>query len=543
MNELEFRSNVESMFREFLEHEPVAATFMGIHDNDHRLPECSLTAIEAKHAALKKHLVDLQSVNKNTFSKDGQIDYTLVTQVLKNVIMDHERIEAHLRNPGYYLDPVMGGIFSLLLKDFAPLEERLRSIIGRIEETPRVLNEAQTNLQPERIPKVWAEVTLEQARMGPGLFEWLLPATAADFPDLKEQIVALGQIASAAVTEFANYLEQKVIPAAAGNFAVGTEIFNTLLKEMHMVDYNDQELLDTGWRLFEETREQMKEVAREIDPELTVEQALEKIKDDHSTAESLLDDYRQAMEKSRDFVIQQKIATIPDGEVLSIVETPSFLRPLIPYAAYIGPGIFEESLEGIFLVTPPDPNATPDEQKEKLRGKPKASLPVTALHEGYPGHHLQLVWSASRGTTARKMGIMLSTLFIEGWAFYCEELMEQLGFINTPEQKLGRLNDQLWRAARIIIDVSLHCRDMSIEEAVEFLTEKCRLQRADALAEVRRYTTSPTQPQSYLMGKLEILKIIDEYKNNYPEDTMLKMHDTILACGSLTPKLMCKQLF
>ncbi len=241
--------------------------------------------------------------------------------------------------------------------------------------------------------------------------------------------------------------------------------------------------------------------------------------------------------------MEHNIASIPAGETLRIIETPLFLRPIIPYAAYIPPGIFEEKIEGIFMVTPPDENASPEEVEAKLKGQPYSKIPVTVMHEAYPGHHLQLAWAASHGSTARKMGTQLSTLFVEGWAFYCEELMEQLGYVNTPLQRMGRLSDQLWRAARIILDVSLHCRGMSVPEAADFLVRECGLQPADALAEVRRYTVTPTQPQSYLMGKLEILKIIDEYRKLRPGASLRQMHDDILACGSLPPQLMRKQLF
>ena len=134
------------------------------------------------------------------------------------------------------------------------------------------------------------------------------------------------------------------------------------------------------------------------------------------------------------------------------------------------------------------------------------------------------------------------TFFSEGWAFYCEELMEELGYIDAPIQRLGRLSDQLWRAGRIILDVSLHTRGMSVDDAMAFLVDKCHLEPDDACAEVRRYTGTPTQPQSYLMGKLLILDLVDDYRSAYPDATLQETHDAIMACGSLPPRLMRRQL-
>jgi len=286
----------------------------------------------------------------------------------------------------------------------------------------------------------------------------------------------------------------------------------------------------------------MEVVGKEIDSTKPVETILEEAKEDHPTADGLLRAYEDAMAGAKQYVIDHEIVTIPEGESLKIVETPVYLRPIIPYAAYLQPGIFEEKQDGIFVVTPVDPSASAEEQEQKLKGHFNVKLPVVALHEAYPGHHLQLVWANRAATIPRKMGSFLATLFIEGWAFYCEELMEQLGWIAKPIQRLGRLHDQLWRAARIILDVSLHTRGMTVQDAVDFMVENVQLERANATAEVRRYTQSPTQPQSYLMGKLQILDLVEDLKRANPNAGLRELHDLILAEGSLPPRLMRQAL-
>jgi len=206
------------------------------------------------------------------------------------------------------------------------------------------------------------------------------------------------------------------------------------------------------------------------------------------------------------------------------------------------PGMFEENQDGIFVVTPVDANAPEDVQEQKLKGHFNVKLPVVALHEAYPGHHLQLVWANRTETLPRRMGSFLATLFIEGWAFYCEELMEKLGWISKPIQRLGRLHDQLWRAARIILEASLHTKGMTVDEAINFMVEKVQLEPENAKAEVWRYTQTPGQPQSYLMGKLQILDLIDDLKKANPDLSMKEMHDKLLGAGSLPPRLMRQAL-
>jgi uncharacterized protein (DUF885 family) len=542
-NEKGFFRDSEAWLYRLLELDPVLATYMGDHRWDDRLADNSAAALEAHYVEMKKTLAAFQALDTGGFSLDGDIDHTLVCQMLKSIIRDYESKQGHRRDPGYYIGQVMSGLFMLIMKEFAPLPERLASMVARLKLVAAVLDAGKTNIVPGEVPPVWAEVAIEQTRQAQPFIMTFLPSLAAGTGDgLEAELKDAAADAAKAVEDFLTFLEKDVIPNAKGDFASGKDLFEELLRENHMVDYGADELIETGWRLFKETEAEIEAVAKEIDPDKTVHEIMEDAKADHPTAEGLLPAYKAAMEAARRYVIEHDIATIPGGETLRIIETPAYLRPLLPYAAYMPPGVLEEQQDGLFLVTPVDPDAPEEAQREKLRGQNYAKLPVTALHEAYPGHHLQLVWANRQKSIPRRMGSYLSTFFIEGWAFYCEELMEQLGYISSPIQRLGRLKDQLWRAARIILDVSLHTGGMQVGEAVDFLVEKCQLEHSNALAEVRRYTGSPTQPQSYLMGKLAILDLVADYRKANPDLSLKQMHDNILACGSLPPKLMRKRL-
>ncbi len=537
-----YRRAVEGLER-ILELNPVAATQLGEHRWDDRLSDSTLEALQSQHQELLEMLEEFAGMDTEGFRLEAEIDHELMVRILHSFRRGFEKVESHRRNPSTYVGEVMGGVFMLILKDFAPLPERLHSALGRAHEVPRLLNEGKANLIPEKVPPVWVEVAIEQARQAPALFTGLLPALAAQAaPELKEDVAEAGQRAAEAIQDYTEFLENEVLPQAEGDFAAGEELFNEKLREEHLVDYDAEELLEIGWEQFRQTQAQLEALCEEIDPGKSVKELLEEAKADHPTAEGLLDAYREAMDAARRYVIDHDIVTIPEDETLRIVETPSYLRPIIPYAAYMQPGILEEEQEGIFLVTPVDPDAPEEERERKLRGHHWAKLPITALHEAYPGHHLQLVWANRQEQVVRRMGSFLSTLFIEGWAFYCEELMEELGYIAEPIQRLGRLSDQLWRSARIILDVSLHTKGMAVEEAEGFLVEECHLEPGDARAEVRRYTSSPTQPQSYLMGKLAILELVEEYRNAHPQASLREVHDDIMGCGSLPPRMMRRQL-
>ena len=542
-DEARFYRRADEWLDEILVRNPVTATQLGNHQWDDRLADRTARALEEEHQFILAALAELETYDTGQFGLGARIDHAIVSEIFCSEVRSYEKVQSHRRSPGFYLGEVMGGVFGLIMREFAPLPERLRSVLGRVREAPRVLQEGMQNLVPEQVPRVWAETVLEQVRQAPGLFVGLLPAMAAEAaPELAPELGEAGQLAVQAIQAYAEFLENDVLPHCSGEFAAGRELFDELLRERHMVDYDADQLLAMGWEQFRQTKAQMEALAREIDPDRTVEEMMEEAKADHPTAEGLLDAYRQAMADIRQYVFDHDIVGIPPDESLRIIETPVFLRPILPYAAYMSAGILEERQDGIFIVTPVDPEMSPEDQEQKLKGHYWAKLPITALHEAYPGHHLQFVWANRQETLPRRMGSFIATMFIEGWAFYCEELLEQMGYIAQPIQRLGRLSDQLWRSARIILDSSLHTKGMSVDEAVAFLVDECQLEPANALAEVRRYTQTPTQPQSYLMGKLALLDIVEEYKAAHPELSMREMHDAILGCGALTPRLMRQQL-
>jgi uncharacterized protein (DUF885 family) len=542
-NEQLFYERFQVFMDRLLEEQPVLATQLGDHRFNHLLGHFDAASLKRQLEELKSSLAEFQAVDSSDFSLDASIDHVLAVQTLKLLIRDSERMRFEYRNPGTYLETTLGGVYLLIIKEYAPLPERMESVLERTREVPRVLQEGRANIIAAETPELWAQMALESAQMSAGLFMGLIPSLAPQAPGIAAALNEAAQVAATAVQEYATWIENDVIPNAQGEFPVGRELFETMLRENHMVDWDADWLLSKGYELYDSTLAEMEALAREIDSSKSAKELVEAIKDDHPTAEALLDAYREAMQRARQFVIDHDLVTIPAGEELKIVETPLFIRNQIPYAAYMPPGLLEELQQGLFFVTPVDPNDPPEKQAEKLRGHGHDDLPITALHEAYPGHHLQLVVANLNKSLPRLCGGFLSSLFIEGWAFYCEEMMEQQGFINKPIQRLDRLQAQLWRASRIIVDVSLHTGKMSFDEAVQFMTEKANLEPSDARVEVNRYTQTPTQPMSYLMGKYEIMQIVQEYQARYPGRSLKQMHDDILLCGSLPPRLMRRRLF
>jgi uncharacterized protein (DUF885 family) len=218
---------------------------------------------------------------------------------------------------------------------------------------------------------------------------------------------------------------------------------------------------------------------------------------------------------------------IPKNENVLIKATPRFLRHTTPFAAYFMPPKFGKKI-GIYIVTPP-------RNKTMLKKHNYADIANTSVHEAYPGHHLQLLSAYNNPSPIRT--ISDATELIEGWAHYCEEYMKEIGFNNKNEIRFIQTLDEIWRAARIIIDVRLHSGRMTFGEAVGFLIKEVRMDKKNAIAEVKRYTISPSYPLSYLIGK----QLIKELKRNIEKKMGEKysdrfFHQVILEAGSIPIK-------
>jgi uncharacterized protein (DUF885 family) len=273
----------------------------------------------------------------------------------------------------------------------------------------------------------------------------------------------------------------------------------------------------------------------EIEPGASAEEVADIVKDDHAAtfAESL-DEYRRAMDAARAFVVEHGLATPPEEDNLNVIETPSFIRHLIPFAAYYDPAKFDPSPVGTYIVTPP---ATPEMMREHNR----SSISNTSVHEAYPGHHLQLSAAITNPSLVRLFS--QAPEFAEGWAFYCERMMKEAGFDDTPKGWYIVHTDAIWRATRIILDVQLHRGLIGFDEAVDRLVTETGFERPAALAEVKRYTSTPTYQLSYLFGRHMIEKLKAEVASHEGRDfDVRRFHDT-LTYGGTMPVSYARRLF
>jgi len=163
INEEAFYDMTDRWLDRFLEHNPTMSTWIGDHRGDDILGDFTTKGLDTRHDITLSTLSDLERMDTAEFSLDAKIDHEIMVGVLRSFRRNHENIEDHLRDPGCYLQEAMGGTFDLISKDFAPLHDRLTSALGRVKHIPRVLEEAKSNIVPQRVPPIWARTALQQA--------------------------------------------------------------------------------------------------------------------------------------------------------------------------------------------------------------------------------------------------------------------------------------------------------------------------------------------------------------------------------------------
>ncbi|MFN2484500.1 MAG: DUF885 domain-containing protein [Candidatus Limnocylindria bacterium] len=524
---------VERWFRRRLELSPETATNLGIHDHDAELGRGSRDALDEELDLVRSTQREVDAFADDDLTSERRLDRALLVHDARLRLLELERRRTWAGRSGA-AETIGGALFPLFTRDFAPLAERLDSICGRLEQAPRYLDEVRERvIEPVQL---WIELDLESIAALPSFLDTIVAAAGAEQRDdgALRSLEAAATATKTALDDHAAWLRSDVLPRATREWQAGPELFEEILA-LRELEAGGDEILAVGEQMLADSHAARDALCAEIDPLLSPAEVADVVKDNHpATFAEALDAYRTSMDRARRFVVDHNLATMPPADRLIVIETPSYIRHLIPLAAYDPPARFDADPIGTYIVTPP---ATP----RMIREHNHAAISNTSVHEAYPGHHLQLSAAISNPSLVRLL--VFASEFEEGWAFYCERMMKDHGFDDTPEHRYGQLTDVIWRAARIVLDVRLHRGEIRFEDAVERLMAETGFERPATLAEVKRYTSTPGYQLSYLYGRHMIDRLkADVEARMGPAFTLKFFHDTLLYAGSV-PVSYARRLF
>ncbi len=531
-----FNALVDQYFDFYFPFHPTQATQSGFHQYDSKLDDFSAAARNREIAGSKDFLNKFAAVDRSKLPPDTAADLDWIVSSIHSDLLELENIQMWRKDPDSYTSGVTNSVFVLMKRNFAPPEERLRSVIERERQLPAALESARRNLQNP--PRIYTDIALEQLPDETEFFRNDVPQAFSEVKDAKllADFKAVNQTVIDAFGSYQKYLQDSVLPHANGDFRLGAENYRKKLLYDEMMDIPTSRLLEIGYADLRRNQQQMKVVAAQIDPKHSVEEGLAELQKNHPPAGQLLQAFRDTLGGLQQFIEEKKIITIPAGVPPLLEETPPFMRATTE-ASIDTPGAYEtKDTKAFFHVTTPDPKWTPDRIEEWMKTFNNSMIPGTAIHEAFPGHFVQFLWINQLPSKVRKLVACGSNA--EGWAHYSEQMMLDEGYGNgDPKLRMGQLEDALLRNARFIVGIKMHTGDMTLDQAKHFFIEEGYQPPAVADVETKRGTADPTY-LVYTLGKLQILKLRDDYHEMRGKDfSLMEFHDRLMQQGAVPLKI------
>jgi uncharacterized protein (DUF885 family) len=521
-----FYDLVETRFRRLVANDPIFGTFLGRHERDHELGDAGRELILDEIEADRRHMTAIESIAPDDLSADVRFERDLELHNVRRSLFEAEVVRLWERR-SLALDAIGDGLFLLFARDHAPLAERLDAITGRLEEVPAYLEASRSRATQPQV-RFWQEIEIETATELPALFDEVgIAADGVLAASERRRLDRAVEAAKVALELYTGWLEG-TLAGGGDDWQLGPERYDELVERRAFDGLCTDDILELGQRALADASADRASTAREIDPGATEREVVNRVKADHpATFGAALMGYRDAMLRARAHLIEHELVTVPSDERVEVIETPEYLRRVMPFAAYFEPAAFDHDAKGIYVVTP-----SVDGDANAMREHNWASISNTSIHEAYPGHHLQLDMARRNPSLTRLLAD--APEFVEGWGMYSELMMREQGFDADARHRLVMHTDAIWRACRIILDVRLHRGELSLDEAVDFLADRTGFERANAEAEIRWYTYRPTYPLSYLLGRTLLLELrADEQRRLGDAFSLRAFHDHLMRNGSL----------
>ncbi len=525
----------------YLAARPLQGVALGFHQYDGKIGDFSRLAIDAEVERLKRFQDELGKLDPDKLSKGANIDRRILQAAIAGELFQIVEVGVFEKNPMVYAGALNVNIY--IKRDFKPLEDRVRDIVTIEDQAANIMTAAKTNLVPV-LPKPYVELAIQIANGSADFLEKDLAAALKDVKD--EPLMAAFQDsnkkAAEALRDFAGWLTKEKLPKATPDFAVGAEKYQKMLAGTELVDLPPDKVLAIGLQRLKEEQQIFANAAKIIDPKKQPIEVFKQIQNEHPKPGELVADVAKDLDKIRQWVIDHHIVAIPSDVRPTVTETPQFDRATT-FASMDTPGPFEKkATQAYYYVTPTEESWSEKQKNEWLTSFNYYTTDVVSIHEAYPGHYVQFLHlNASPATQVEK--IFNSYAFVEGWAHYTEKMMLDEGFGSvpnpTPEEKvraakyrMAQADEALLRLCRLCASIKMHTQGMSVAEAAKFFHENCYYEDKPSFSEAMRGTYDPGY-LNYTLGKLQILKLRDDYKAQEGTNFSLeKFHDEMLNHGA-----------
>ena len=528
----EFVPLAERIVDAFLHSDPGLASAVGDHRFDDRMPDLSPGAVAERVAMLRDAADALAGTDPDTFGPEDQVDHAILAAMVERDLFELTDVREHEWNPLHHNPgPLLHG---LIAREFAPAEERLASLGGRLAAVPDALATARAVLRD--IPRVHAETAVGQFAGTAALIRDQLPALLDTAPGMRAAVAPAAAAALESLAEFDRWLRAGLEAGDPGRSPrLGRRLWEARLWHTLDTELPAGEVLSRARANLDRIGERLRSAAAELvggpETDETVRRALAALGAEHPTDQTILDLARVTMGEATDFVREHDVLTLLDDPCV-IEEMPEFARG-IAVAYCDSPGPLETAdVPTFYCISPTPAGWSPERVASFYREYNNHMLRDLTVHEAVPGHFLQIAHSRRFRADTRVRGLGMSEPFVEGWAVYAEELMADLGFGGLPV-RLHQLKMQLRMSLNAIIDQLVHCEDLPEAEAMALMTGRAFQEDGEAAGKWRRALLTSTQLSTYFVGYTEVAAIAAARPFGA---TPKAWHDKMLAHGSPPPR-------
>ncbi len=529
-----FQQLADNFIQGYLSWRPQLAVYLGYHDYDGKITDFSTKSVDSELTRLKDYENKLSAISHESLSPKMYFDLRILMSGIKKEIFNFQDMGAYNRNPMTYAGALDVNIY--ISRDFALLENRVRSIIDIENHAPEIFAAARSNLK-DSLPLPYIQLAMQIAKGSADfLGHDLVTALKGEKNDtLMKSFKAANKIAISQLNSFTEWLKKEKLPKANNKYAIGEASYRKML-EAEYIDVAPEKILSMGMEALKKEQENFNATAKIIDPNKRPIDVYHVMQKEHPVADSLIPRTREDLETIRKFIIDKKLVTIPSEVRATVKETPQYMRSTST-ASMDTPGPFEtKTTEAYYYVTPVDPAWTPKQKEDWLRMFDYYTMDNVSVHEAYPGHYVQFLHlNASSATRIEK--IFWSYAYVEGWAHYCEKMMIDEGFrrnegpVTAAKYKLAQSGDALLRLCRLCVSIKMHCQGMTVKQGTKFFMDNWYQGEEPSHEEAMRGTFDPGY-LFYTLGKMEILKLRKDYMEQEGTNYSLeKFNDLILDHG------------
>lgn len=528
--EAKFQKIVDAYLDAYWKFYPTAATLAGYYKYNDKLEDLSEKNIDRHHEELDVFSQDMVTkADKTRLGEESKVDYDILRNALDLELVRHENLLPWQYNPVFYNSIFLDSLRSLLTKEFAPLEVRMKAATERAKALPGLIKQAKANLQTP--PQIFTEAAIKQF---PGIIDFyktdvpkLIEAAPAD---LKSRFQAEWSKVVAALEDYQSYLQSQLLPKSTGNFRLGEQVHSRLLtltsefsipapelvaranadyknlrREMFLVCIPFFRIMYPNINLEQLTTQRDEEEVRDI----VIQGVFDKIKVEHTARETFLEQDRATVAELKTFFKETKLVDLPDVD--PVIDVMPLAGRGLTLTKLIGPGAYESGGTYKIEVSPIPSDLPNDKLNELLEEYNDFYIPFWVVRQVYPGLFAPTFFTNKSGTLLRKLYPNMP--LIKGWPVYLEEMIIHGGFGNYDlRQRLNQLKSQLKIVMDFQLELNIHQAGMTKEQAISYMTKRGFQTAAEAESKWNQILLNPCHAAYSYIGIQEIWDMEKDYR-------------------------------